>query len=211
MKINFLLCFGLMLVSLLGCVKDNTNSHNAEGYVYETDSRKPISGVPIYMSECEFTGTRCSYNSVGKTFTDANGHYKISARPQGRGSIYIEVGNNEKTFPSTEILSPPNKTLTYNFYVDKAIYVTARFVLQPLNRNFVQVSVRYGYYSAASAIIRNSTTIIDTTVRLKTKLNTEVRLEVNARNETNGYDPYSDSLLFTRSIGNVVRDTSVIW
>lgn len=193
------------------CSKEKGSLHRAEGYVYENITAKPVSNIPIYMYECNHTGTRCVYTFISEAYTDANGFYKISGRSKENGSLYIEVGNNEKTFPSTEIYVHPTQRLVHNFTVDKAVYVTTRFIVQPLNRSFMQVSIRSGIYSAASAIFRNSNSIVDTTLKFKTSLNSEVRMETFAANQVCGNIPFCDSVFFNRFIGIVTKDTSTIW
>lgn len=211
MNYKMISCAFLFALLYIGCTKENNSTYTAEGNVYLSDSHTPVSNVPIYMSECNFTGTRCTYTSVSVSYTDASGHYKIAGHTNNRGAIYIEVGINDKTFGSDQVNVVATKRLYQDFYVDKVVHFNARFVVQPQNRNFVSMSIISGLYKATGAVVRNTLNVIDTTLQIRTHLNSEIRLEVLLRNATQGIGPYSDSLFYSKTIGIVTKDTSVLW
>ncbi len=210
MKVKIIL-FGFYIFMFLGCTKEKTGLYEAEGFVYEFNSNRPLSNVPIIMSECNHNGTRCIYSFVTKTFTDEKGFYKISGRPNKNGSISIEVGSSDKAFGTREVsVIYPNKVFKHDFFAYPAIYLSARFIVQTQNRNFVYSSIISSGYSAGGAVLRNPPNVYDTTLRLKLMPNSPVSLQVTLRNE-NGINIPSDSLIYLKDLSFITRDTSVLW
>jgi hypothetical protein len=196
----------------LSCSKESSGRYKAEGYVYFTNTTTPVGNVPVVMSECHHTGTRCVYTFVTKTHTDANGYYSISESGNNRGALSIEVGYNDQTFGSgSVILVNPNKIIRHDFYVDAARYVTARFIVQPQNRNYALLSIKSGYYSAVSAIFRDATNTIDTTLKFKYAAGNPVTLNVLLQNKNTVPPINSDSLLYSKHLGIPANDTSLVW
>lgn len=213
MNFNTFLVATICTIFIVGCRKEGNAKYEAEGYVYLINSTQTVSNVPVVMVVCHHTGTRCVYDVVTKTYTDANGYYFISGKREDGGSLSIEVGYNDKTFgtpPINEILYP-NKTLRHDFYVEAARYVTARFIVQPQNRNFAYLSVNSGLYSGAIALFRNATTAIDTTLKYKYVANTRVTLKVLLQNENTTTHVYTDSLIYFKDLGVPLSDTNIIW
>lgn len=213
MNFNTFLIATLCTIFIGGCRKEGNARYEAEGYVYLINSTQTVSNIPVVMTVCYHTGTRCVYDIVTKTYTDANGYYFISGKRENEGSLSIEVGNNDKTFgtpPIDEILYP-NKILKKDFYVEAARYVTARFIVQPQNRNFAYLSVNSGLYGGAKALFRNATTVIDTTLKYKYAANTQVNLKVLLQNENTTTHVYTDSLIYFKDLGVPLRDTNIIW
>ena len=125
----------------------------------------------------------------------------------------IEVGNHDSIFgtpPSPAILYP-NRVLRQDFYVEQARYVTARFIVEPQNRNFALLSINSGYYSSKNEVFRNITTTIDTIIKYKYVANSPVNLKVLLQNQNPVTQVYSDSLEFFKDLGIPLKDTSLIW
>ena len=206
----------ILFVSMLwllcaGCTKETHSRYKAEGFVYEKGTTKKLSNVPIILSECHFTGTRCVYSTISIAYTDANGYYKISGNPQ-KGALYIEAGTSEKTFGTPKVNGfRGGEVFHHDFYVEIASYITTRFIVQTQNRNFALVSTEWGVYAATRALFRNPPAFIDTTFRSKIFPGSEVRLAVTLRNENMGNPSFSDSLLYSKIIGVLNRDTTVVW
>ncbi len=211
MKFKLFLTATIYLLFVVGCSKEPSSKYRAEGYVYLTNSTQTVSNVPVVMTVCLHTGTRCIYDFVSKTYTDANGYYSIYGSIR-KGSMNIEVGNNDKTFGTYPINNlNPGKIFKHNFYVDAARYVTTRFIVEPQNRNYALVSINSGYYSAARAIYHNRTTTIDTTLKFKYVANSRVTLNVVLQNKNATAPLYSDSLDYFKDLGIPDKDTSLIW
>lgn len=212
MNFNKFWVASICIIFTVGCRKDAIK-YEAEGYVYLINTSQTVSNIPVIMTVCHHTGTRCIYDFVTKTYTDENGYYFISGTRENGGSLSIEVGDNDKTFgtpPIPEIIYP-NKVLRYDFNVEAARYVTTRFIVQPKNRNFASLSINSGYYSAARAIFRNATTTIDTTLKFKYVANSPVTLNVLLQNENTTTPLYSDSLVYFKDLGTPLGDTTLIW
>ena len=209
-----LICLAFILIIITaGCRKENNRNYKAEGYVYLINSRKAVSNAPVVMIECKFSGTRCMYEFVTRTYTDSNGYYFISGKTKNGGSMSIEVGNHDSIFgtpPSPAILYP-NRVLRQDFYVEQARYVTARFIVEPQNRNFALLSINSGYYSSKNEVFRNITTTIDTIIKYKYVANSPVNLKVLLQNQNPVTQVYSDSLEFFKDLGIPLKDTSLIW
>lgn len=201
----------ICLFFAVGCAKEPSYKFRAEGYVYLTNSTQTVSNVPVVMTVCLHTGTRCIYEFVSKTYTDANGYYSIYGSIR-KGSMNIEVGNNDKTFGTYPINNlNSGKIFKHNFYVEAARYVTTRFIVEPQNRNYALVSINSGYYSAAKAVYHNRTTTIDTTLKFKYVANNRVTLNVVLQNKNASAPLYSDSLVYFKDLGIPDKDTSLIW
>ena len=194
-----------------GCTKETHSRYKAEGFVYEKGTTKKLSNVPIILSECHFTGTRCVYATISIAYTDANGYYKISGIPQ-KGAVHIEAGTSERIFGTWEVNGfRGGEVFHHDFYVDVANYITSRFIVQTQNRNFASVSTEWGLYAASRAIFRNPPTSIDTFLRSKVPSGSEVRMAVTLGNENMGNPPLSAPLLYSKIIGVLNRDTTVVW
>ena len=197
-----------------GCTKENSTLYKAEGNVYEVGTSRGISNIPVIMSECDHTGTRCVYTTIATTYTDGSGHYKISGR-RSTGSINIEVGFNDKTYGTPEVNRfRAGEVFYHDFFVEMAAYVSARFILQTQNRNYAILSLKTGPYSNLSAIRRNPPAVWDTTMRFRFAPGAngaQILQEVFLRNEIAGNPPYSDTLNCSRNLGMLRRDTSVVW
>ncbi len=199
----------LLLVLFCACKKHY--EYRAEGYVYKKGTTTPISDVPIIMAECNHTGTRCQYSTIATTKTDVNGYYRILGN-NNSGSVSIEVAHNEKTFGSNEVNGFRYKEIFYhNFYVDVAQKLTARFIIQTQNRNFVRPTVSVLPYGNAGAIFRNPAALIDTTISARFVSGSEVLLTVFLRNENPTAPVYSDTLFYQRNLGVLEKDTSLVW
>ena len=83
--------------------------------------------------------------------------------------------------------------------------------MQTQNRNFASVSTEWGLYAASRAIFRNPPTSIDTFLRSKVLSGSEVRMAVTLGNENMGNPPLSAPLLYSKVIGVLNRDTTVVW
>lgn len=213
MNFNTFLIATICTIFMVGCRKAGNAKYQAEGYVYLINSTQTVSNVPVVMTVCHHTGTRCVYDFVTKTYTDADGYYFISGKRENGGSLSIEVGSNDKTFgspPINEILYP-NKILRKDFYVEAARYVTARFIVQPQNRNFAELSINSGIYSGTKELFRNATTEIDTTLKYKYVANNRVNLKVLLQNENTTTHVYTDSLIYFKDLGVPLSDTNIIW
>lgn len=202
----------ICIIFSAGCGKEGTGKYKAEGYVYLLNTTQKVSNVPVIMTVCHHTGTRCIYDFVTKTYTDANGYYFISGNRIEGGSLNIEVGYNDKTTGTPPVNNLyPNKILKHDFYVQALRYVSTRFIVQPQNRNYALLSINSGYYSAKKEIFRYATTTIDTTLVFKYIANNPVNLSVILQNENTTTPRYSDSLVYFKDIGVPPKDTSFIW
>lgn len=212
MKLITMIIASFCITCCLSCSKEGSSRYSAEGYVYFTNTTIPVSNVPVVMTECLFTGTRCIYSFVTKTHTDANGYYFISETGKNRGALSIEVGYNDQTFGTGPIIIVnPNKILRQDFYVEAARYITTRFIVQPQNRNYALLSIKSGFYSAVSAVFRDATNTIDTILKFKYAAGSPVTLNVLLQNKNLLPPANSDSLVYFKNLGIPANDSSLVW
>jgi hypothetical protein len=201
--------FAIVLsVSLQACTKDSSNVKKAEGFVLNYYTGQPIQNAAVYLNECRHTGTRCTWEFVAKTFTDANGYYAISGK-QKEGALYITVGTDERIINSEEFLVGEG-IFRQDFRVYYARYITTRFLVNMQGRNMALLSFEANTYKFNGSRSVTSSAIFDTTITAKTTERNEVNLLATIGRLTTSGD-ITDTLMYMKPLGTINRDTSVTW